>query len=275
MPRSQCYSCRPRSGQLPSLDERPTPLAVTPQQITLFGMGGTDVAVYRTELSEVCPANGPQDCVETETYVRTPVDMPRDMRAGNVTLSPTGNQLALVGHYVGEDVIAVVQMQQDEGNGSPDGNGDGDPPAKTNEPTQPTNGSAGGGPERRSTRTTRSVQPRCRGDGQYQTTRAAPAPGQPTTPPQSAVPGLKVLAILDNVQSAGAPPDWAPNGEMLAFSAIPDDRSRGPDVYVWSVGDTKARPITTDHWVVLRIVVGQPNRRKPTQSQRPAAHVRG
>jgi hypothetical protein len=61
------------------------------------------------------------------------------------------------------------------------------------------------------------------------------------------VPGLAVLAILENVQSAGAAPDWSPNGGMLAFSAMPDDQSQGPDVYIWSPGDAQARAITTDH----------------------------
>jgi len=56
-----------------------------------------------------------------------------------------------------------------------------------------------------------------------------------------------VLAILEDVQSAGSPPAWSPNGEILAFSAMPVDASRGPDVYIWSPGDDKARAITTDH----------------------------
>ena len=32
------------------------------------------------------------------------------MRSGNVALSPTGNQLAVVGHLPGADMIAVVMM---------------------------------------------------------------------------------------------------------------------------------------------------------------------
>ena len=81
-------------------------------------------------------------------------------------------------------------------------------------------------------------------------TPSAPAPSPPTAPsgpPASALPGLAVLSILDNVHAAGAPPAWSPDGETLAFSAMPVDGSHGPDVYVWSPNDTRAKPITTDH----------------------------
>ena len=50
---------------------------------------------------------------------------------------------------------------------------------------------------------------------------------------------------------------------MLAFSAMPDDGSTGPDVYIWSPGDAKAQAITNDHesyfasWSGNRIVVSE------------------
>src|SRR3954451_15123045 len=95
-----------------SLQIRPTPLAVPKQQLTYVGYGQSDVAVYRTELSQVCPASE-IDCVQTEKFVRTPLELPADMRAGNISLSPSGKQLALVGHVLDGDVIAVVMMPSD------------------------------------------------------------------------------------------------------------------------------------------------------------------
>jgi hypothetical protein len=74
---------------------------------------------------------------------------------------------------------------------------------------------------------------------------------------------LRVLAILENVHSAGAPPAWSPSGGMLAFSAMPADGSHGPDVYVWSPSDAVAQPITSDHgsyfasWSGERIVASR------------------
>jgi hypothetical protein len=232
----------PAFGPTASLVARATPLDIPPQQVAFLGVGAQDVAVYRTELSQVCPATGPLDCIENERYVRTPFTLPPDVRAGNVTLSPTGDQLAIVGHKGGEDVIAVVMMPRDA-----DSLDDGKGGKPGNQGPQTTSGQI-------AQRTHDS------GNGLGQPTVAG---GPDSTPPSSAVPGLTVLSILDNVQSAGSSPDWSANGGMLAFSAMPDDRSTGPDVYVWSPGDSKARPITKDHtsyfasWSGNRIVVSR------------------
>jgi len=92
-----------------------------------------------------------------------------------------------------------------------------------------------------------------------------PSPSIAESPPASAVPGLTVLSILENVHSAGAPPAWSRDGEVLAFSAMPADGSHGPDVYVWQAGDGQARAITTDHasffasWSGRRIVASRVN----------------
>lgn len=70
-------------------------------------------------------------------------------------------------------------------------------------------------------------------------------------------------AILSNVLAGGAAPAWSREGNTLAFSAMPADRSHGPDVYVWRVGDREARAITSDHasyfasWAGARIVVSR------------------
>jgi hypothetical protein len=89
------------------------------------------------------------------------------------------------------------------------------------------------------------------------------AEATPTGPARSAAAGLAVVNILEDVRSVGAPAAWSRNGQMLAFSAMPVDGSHGPDVYVWSPSDTRARAITTDHasyfasWSGNRIVVSR------------------
>jgi hypothetical protein len=51
---------------------------------------------------------------------------------------------------------------------------------------------------------------------------------------------------------------------MLAFSATPADRSTGPDLYLWHVGEAQASKLTSDHasyfasWDGDRIVVSRP-----------------
>lgn len=75
--------------------------------------------------------------------------------------------------------------------------------------------------------------------------------------------GATVVSILEDVHSAGSPPAWSRDGEVLAFSAMPADGSHGPDVYIWEPGDATARAITTDHssyfasWSGRRIVVSR------------------
>src|SRR3954447_802961 len=255
-----------------SIAIRPTPLTVPKQQITYVGYGQSDVAVYRTELSQVCPASE-IDCVETEKFVRTPLELPSDMRASNISLSPSGNELALVGHVKSGDVIAVVMMPPDADNSGSSGNSQqsgnqGHHPKDTDAPSTPRpdsgSNSSGGGPD-----PTRA--PNAIGDPEP----VAPPPSdppdgtngdgnaQPSDAVATAAPGLAVVSILENVDSAGAAPDWSPNGTMLAFSAMPDDGSRGPDVYIWSPGDAKAQAITNDHasyfasWSGNRIVMSR------------------
>jgi hypothetical protein len=42
----------------------------------------------------------------------------------------------------------------------------------------------------------------------------------------------------------------------FAFTARPSDGSAGPDIYLWHLGDEKARPVTTDHTSVFASWVG-------------------
>ncbi len=59
------------------------------------------------------------------------------------------------------------------------------------------------------------------------------------------------LAIIENVIVVGGDAAYSPDGTWLAFSARPADGSAGPDVYVWQVGDARARAITDDHQTVF------------------------
>ena len=67
----------------------------------------------------------------------------------------------------------------------------------------------------------------------------------------------------------GSAAGYSPDGTRFAFSARPADDSSGPDVYVWRVGDRRAKAVTGDHdaqlagWIggrllVSRVVDGKP-----------------
>ena len=66
--------------------------------------------------------------------------------------------------------------------------------------------------------------------------RLTPAGSASRPPALDPTAPARVLAILEGVQAVGAPPAWSPDGTMLAFRAMPVDRSRGPDIYLWRPG---------------------------------------
>jgi hypothetical protein len=70
-------------------------------------------------------------------------------------------------------------------------------------------------------------------------------------------------AILDGYEIVGRDPQFSADGQVVAFSARPVDRSTGPDVFVWRVGDERAHAVTARHsdvfygWAGGRILVGE------------------
>lgn len=259
----------------PSGPVNPTPFTVADQSLAFIGAGAADLAIYRTSVSQVCPPTAPQ-CFEHPLLVREPVSISSRIHPRTVALSPNGERLAFVGDDVDRDMIAVVLLPSDPkpnrgpqpgashaqsestrplespaaaatASHEPSGP-DGSPASLAPSPTDghgPTEPVASGVPASQLPASTADVSP------------------ADSAPPASAVAGLTVLAIIENVQSAGAPPAWSANGESLAFSAMPSDGSHGPDIYVWQPGDERARAITTDHasffasWSGRRVVASR------------------
>jgi len=61
---------------------------------------------------------------------------------------------------------------------------------------------------------------------------------------------------VSGVTVVGQGASYSPDGLWFAFSARPSDDSAGPDIYVWRVGDAKARAVTKDHISVFASWVG-------------------
>lgn len=265
---------------------RPTPFAVAGQRLAVLMAGESDLTVYQTEVNEVCPTSAP-DCLDEREFISRTVSL-RNLRPQNIAMSPSGGQIAFVGHDTGKDVITVVLLRDDPvaidasprptrrpsptatsaastlaPSESPSVDESLQPkPTKTDPPVDPSvepGTTAEPTPDNSGPDETPTVDP-----PSTATPERSPA-GPSETPPASVVPGLTVLSILEDVHSAGAPPAWSADGGVLAFSAMPADGSHGPDVYVWQPGDDQARPVTSDHssyfasWSGTRIVASRLN----------------
>jgi hypothetical protein len=86
------------------------------------------------------------------------------------------------------------------------------------------------------------------------------------TPSLSPSPSVAAsLAIASDIELVGESAAFSAGGSWFAFTARPADGSRGPDVYVWRVGDESARPLTTDgstvfaSWDGEEIVASRPD----------------
>jgi hypothetical protein len=55
------------------------------------------------------------------------------------------------------------------------------------------------------------------------------------------------IEIANDVVLVGQSAAYSPTGNWFAFTARPVGGPLGPDIYVWKVGDARARAVTTDH----------------------------
>lgn len=208
---------------------QPTPFAAAGVALAFVGADAGGLTLYRTRVDQACP--DPSNCDQEDEAVAARVTFPASFQPNNLALAPRGDRLAIMGSdSERENVFAVMVV----------------PPL---EPLSPD----ADYPNR----------PRSTGPSAPEPTFATLGPGSSVvfvgrTPPPSTPPGgpastpvipaeLSVSTILDGVYGVGAAPAWSADGQALAFSAMPSDRSRGPDIYIWRVGDGRAQPITSDH----------------------------
>ena len=89
----------------------------------------------------------------------------------------------------------------------------------------------------------------------------APESGAPETPAPSPVAGAEPTDILDGYRVVGRSPQWSPDGKWLAFSAREVGGNAGSDVFVWRMGWSKARAVSSTHvdlfagWLGPRILI--------------------
>jgi hypothetical protein len=84
------------------------------------------------------------------------------------------------------------------------------------------------------------------------------------TEPPTTTPTPESVAIASDLVVVGQTLAYSPDGTWFAFTARPVDGSRGPDIYLWRVGTSRAEPVTDDHrsvfasWAGARLVGSRP-----------------
>lgn len=206
----------------------PTPLAVARQQVTYLSRGADgEFHLYTTNVSEVCPESS-GSCATTqpsEEQAIGPLSSPETVFGSDSGDSP----LVVLGDGAGGSSVFVVAVPQ-ETTATPT-------PDVTPAPPTPT--------------ATASAPPSQEVASPSPSDAAAPTP-TPTAPPSAAPPSptasatgtVEIASGVDVVDTTAA---YAPDGSAFAFTARPVDGSHGPDIYLWKVGDARAKAITSDH----------------------------
>ncbi|HUG46931.1 MAG TPA: zf-HC2 domain-containing protein [Candidatus Limnocylindria bacterium] len=234
----------------------PTPFGVAPQRMAFLGSEAGGMVLYRAEVNQVCPTSA-LSCLVEEDLSPQVIALPRGVTPSNLSVSPDGERLAITSS---QSVVALV-LGSELGGPPPD-----QPPDRPSSEPAATAGLTaapeGSPPAPEPTADAASpvapsVSPAAAGSPPAEPSPELTSPELPssTEPPSITPPvqptaataqSLTAVVILDDVHAVGAPPAWASNGELLAFSAMPADASRGPDVYAWREGTETAIRLTND-----------------------------
>lgn len=267
----------------------PTPFRVPAQKLAYLGETENGLVLYTQDVDQVCPPSS-LACLDEDTLAPLAIELPRKVRPRNLSISPNGEKMAMIGQdHLSEAVYAIVLQTP-----APEQPATDRPLAATAVPAQTDEPSQSGEPEEAATPAqthglAQTDEP-AQTDGPAPTAEVAQTdgPADPTpdvwpsatefegvgspipAPSATSPPILTTVAILDDVRTAGGPAAWSADGSVFAFSAMPADGSHGPDIYVWSAEDDLALPLTTDHgsyfasWAGQRIVA---NRIRPAPEE--------
>ncbi|MEO7117461.1 MAG: zf-HC2 domain-containing protein, partial [Candidatus Limnocylindrales bacterium] len=248
---------------------QPTAFQVTSQPLSFVEFTADGLTIYEARVDRACPPGAPE-CDEITAARRRVVLVPGEDSASDLDLHEAKGRMALLTNDSrGNDTVSVVFLPPPEldlipGIGRPDdappasttpGSTDAapslepptTPPDPSDDPVRPTK------PPKPTTSSdsspTLTTDPNATVVVDPPTDTSPPRSGDPTgtaDPPTDPVPPASpspsespatVQAVLSDVHVVGSPPAWSSDGETLAFSAMPADRSRGPDIYTWRLGD--------------------------------------
>jgi hypothetical protein len=245
-------------------------------QATPFHVGAGDVAwvdkaangglgYNRAGIDEVCPAEGTSGCPALEDANRQ--DLALSSAPRTIFRSPTqGKAVGVADDGAGGDQIIVFDVPP-EATPTPAAASAATPPptetpsaaALTSLPASSPLDDQTPGP---SDAATPSPTPPAQGDSAEPTPSPTATPDLPELSPSPSI--AASIAIANDIELVGESAAFSADGSWFAFTARPDDGSRGPDVYVWRVGEGAVRRLTTDgstvfaSWDGDRVVASRP-----------------
>lgn len=212
----------------------PTPLAVPPNQVAWVQRNETgtyDLVV--AGFDAVCGAAIGAECAPIDSSTGRSIELNR--APGSVVLSPAGPQVVVVDADASATggAIFVVPVPTPQPSLDPGATPSTTEPSATpaTETPLPATASPSAPP---------SVEPT-----DQPTSSPSGSPEATPTPTPSPIAEGAVAIIQDVIVVGDAA--YSQDGSWFAFSARPQDGSAGPDIYVWHVGDERARAVTSDH----------------------------
>jgi hypothetical protein len=204
----------------------PTPLAVARQEVDYLSREpGGGFSLNRTNVSQVCPKEVGTCATTQPSEVQTigPLSSPESVfGSGDAPLVVLGDG------DNGSSVFAVARPDKSTtATPTPDKSASPTVAAPPSQATATPSSSAGA---------PASATP--------PVDSSPPASGGPTSSSPIRPGTIEIARGVEVVDTTAA---YAPDGSAFAFTARPADGSHGPDIYLWTVGDAKARPITSDH----------------------------
>jgi hypothetical protein len=225
----------------------PTPFAVPAGDVAWIDSGPNGVSFANAQVTEVCPAEGASGCPALHDQANSTLALSSATRT--IIGSPTRKQaVAIAKAEAAGDQVVIVQLPEP----APVAPQSPAPPASI----QPSIAPSAATTEPPVESATPSEQP-----SSPATVQTSP-PASPLATPEPTK--AAALAIASGIEVVGESAAFSSDGAWFAFTARPSDGSRGPDVWVWHVGDPKAERLTKDgasyfaSWSGDRLVASRP-----------------
>jgi hypothetical protein len=201
-----------------------------------------EFTIRTKNVDSVCPGTGTTPCDDGSATVDHPVAL--EQNASTVFGSSDNKRLIVVNDpsAANSGSISVVPIGSDDPGAGPT-------PGPT--PTIATASAPATSPPSAAPQTPSApASPRSAPPKATPTLKATPTP----TAVRSPSPSVEVTAnpdgaieIANDVVLVGQSAAYSPNGDWFAFTARPVDGTLGPDIFIWKVGDARAKAVTTDH----------------------------